>query len=217
VTTPIAPWNYFPYSGQLEFYRSGQAGRVQNDGDVRQIDGIAVDVSGFSSKLVIPSSFTPGPGIQTVKREAPPNLLAPSTLAASIQLQSLPQFSQAERDAAKTKDASVYVTAIGEVMEMYFTPVGTEPRSIEGLGFVPGEVLHGGGKAEYVESEVARIRRMADIETKLSAEYGADVKLAYDPLAQEYLMLRRGQFGYDRVTSAREMYARALQDVSKMG
>lgn len=216
MTTPIAPWNYFPYRGQLEFHRSGQAGRVQNDGDVRQIDGIAVDVPDFSSKLVIPTSFAPGPGIQTVKREGPPNLLAPSTLAASIQLQSLPQLSQAERDAAKTKDASAYATAIGEVTEMYFTPAGTEPQSVEDLGFVPGEVLHGGRKAEYVASEVARIHRMADIKTKPSAEYDADVKLAYDPLAQEYVMLRPGQFGYGRVTSApggvRPDAARCLQD-----
>ncbi len=205
------------YSGQLEHYRSGKAGRLRNDGDTRDIDGLAVDVTGSTAKLSVAATFTPAAGVQVVRREGPPSLLAPSTLGAAIRLQGLPQFSMEEREAAKARDATAYVTSVGEVTEMYFTPAGAEPQSVEGLGFIPGDVLHGGGKYAYVQSQVERARRLAGIEAKLAAEYGSDVKLAYDPLGQDYVMLRPGQFGYDRVTSAREVYDRVLQDIPKMG
>jgi hypothetical protein len=218
MTTTFTPTSYFPRSSHLEHYRSGRAGPVRNDGEMREIDGIAVDITGMSSKVAVAATFKPADGVQIIRRsEGPPSLLAPSTMAATIQLQSLPKYSQAELDAAKAKGGGGYVTSVGEVTEMYFTPAGGEPQSVEGLGYLPGDVLQNGGQAEYVKSQVARARGLAEVETKLSEQYGADVKLAYDPMAREYIMLRPGQFGYDRVTSARDVYAQVLQDQSKMG
>src|SRR5690349_5125584 len=72
------------WSGQLDDYRSGKAGRVINGGNVRQIDGFAIDVSGTSSYLAIPMSFAAAPGITVVKDGEIPSALAPSTMAASI-------------------------------------------------------------------------------------------------------------------------------------
>jgi hypothetical protein len=209
--------SFLAQSGQLEFYRSGKAGQFRNDGDVRQIDGFAIDVAGSTSKLVRSATFEPGAGVNVVKREGPPSLLAPSTLAASIELQAMPNFSKAEIAAAKALGGNGYVTSVGEVTEMHFTPIGAEPQSVEGLGFLLGDVLQGGGRIDYVKRQIARSGELARIEGDLSAEYGADVKLAFDPMAEEYVMLRPGQFGYDRVKSAREVFVQVVQDVPKMG
>ena len=213
----ITPYSALLAGGQLEHYRSGKAGRIRNDGDIRQIDGLSVDVTGSPARVSVASTFKPAEGVQVVRREASPSLLSPSTLAATIQLQGLPKFDPAELEAVRAGGASGYVTAVGEVTEMYFTPAGAEPQSVEGLGFIPGDVVQSGGTDEYVKGQVERARKLADIETKLAAEYGSDVKLAYDPLGQEYVMLRPGPFGYDRITSARDVYDQVLQDVGKMG
>lgn len=210
--------SYLAQTGQMELYRSGRIGRLHNDGDVRQINGFAIDVTGSTSKVVMPTAFTPGVGIQTVKAGTPPSLLASSTLAAAIQLQGLPDISEAQKEAVKAGDGSAYVTSIGEVKEMYFTPVGAESQAVEGLGFLPGHVLHDrGAKIEYVKSQIARAGELARIEKQMSAEHGVDVKLAFDPMAGEYVMLRPGQPGYDQVKSAQDVFDRMVLDARRMG
>jgi hypothetical protein len=204
-------------SGQLNFYRSGAAGVIRNDGDVRRINGFAIDVAGSMSKVVTSQAFTPGPGVTAVKPQASPNRLAPSTMAASIQLQGVPTFGKAEMDAVKAGSGSAYVAEVPETVEILFTPVGAEPQQVEGLGFLPGDVFQSDGAIDYVKGQIGRSGELARIEAQLSDEHGVDVKLAFDPLAEEYVMLRPGQPGYDRVTSARDVFAQMAHDATKMG
>jgi hypothetical protein len=65
--------------------------------------------------------------------------------------------------------------------------------------------------------EVANSGELAKIEKQLSAEHGVDVKIAFDPLAGEYMMLRPGQPGYDQVKSAQDVFADVVRDLPRMG
>lgn len=211
--------SWLAFTGQLEYYRSGKAGTLRNGGDVRQVNGFDIDVTGTASKLMVPTTFTPGPGIKTVSGGNSANLLDSGTLAASIQLQSEIGSAADWKAAAKSgADASAYVTSVGEVTELAYTPVGAEPQSVEGLGYFPGDVVRNGGQIDYVKSQVERDAALARTEAQLSAEYGVEVKLAFDPLAGEYMMLRPGQAGYDQVTSARDVFDRVMrEDLGRMG
>lgn len=215
MTAPIrTQTSFLEMFGQMDHLRSGKVGRFQNDGDVHQMNGFAVDVSGSMSKLMVASSLEAGAGVNVVPRGASSGLLAPGTLAATIQLRGLPQFGQAEIDAAKARGAGGYVTAMEDVTELEFTPVGAEAQSVEYPGYIPGDVLQNGTESAHLKRQVERTRDLADLEASLSVEYGVEVKLAFDPMAQEYVMLRPGQAGYDRVTSARDVYAQVLRDPS---
>lgn len=209
--------SYLAHSGRLDLYRSGTEGRIRNDGEVARINGFAIDLTGTTSKLVRTVPFAAGAGIDTVAAEQPRGLLASSTLAASIQLQNVPSFSAEALAAAKARGGASYVAAVPETVEIHFTPIGAEPQPVEGLGFVPGEVLQSGTKVDHVARQIARAGELARIETRLSEEQRADLKIAFDPLAEEYVVLRPGQPGYDRVTSAREVFAEVVRDVPKMG
>jgi hypothetical protein len=208
------------WTGQLDYYRSGKAGAVVNDGDVREINGFAIDVTGTGSHLLAPSQFEPGPGIKVMKRDEMPSVLAPSTMAASLQMLTMEDGDTRWKEAAEhPPTGEPLVTAIGEVTSLIYVPTGTEPQPVDGVGFIPGDVFQKGGSAilDYTKREVARAGELAKIEKQLSADYGVDVKIAFDPLAGEYLMLRPGQPGYDGLKSGRDVFAEVVQDLPKIG
>jgi hypothetical protein len=210
---------YLTWTGLLDHYRSGKAGAVVNDGDVREINGFAIDVTGTSSYLLAPTRFEPGPGIKVVKRDEVPSTLAPSTMA-SLQMLTMEDGDTSWKEAADNPPLDQpWVTAIGEVTALIYVPTGTEPQPVDGVGFLPGDVFQKGGSAhlDYFKREVARAGELAKIEKQLSADYGVDVKIAFDPLAGEYLMLRPGQPGYDGMKSAQDVFAEVVRDLPKIG
>lgn len=205
--------------GLLDAFRARNAAPVRNDGHVRQIGGFAVDVGGVSAAAVSVQKVAAGAGVKTFRPEGPASLLSPQSLAAAMSLQQVDGIDPAAFAAARGRsiEGTPYEgIAIAETVEVHHRPVGLE--SVQGLADLPGDVL-GDQDAEiaYQRRQIARVGELARIEADLAQEYGEPVKLAFDPLAEEYLMLRPGQRGYDEVKSAREVLALTVHDASKMG
>jgi opacity protein-like surface antigen len=67
-------------------------------------------------------------------------------------------------------------------------------------------------------AEVARSGELAKVEKQLRAQNnGDDVKIAFDPLANQYMALRPGQPGYDQVKSAEDVFTQVIKDLPKIG
>ena len=198
-------------SGQLDWYRSGSQGQIRNDGDVRQIDGFPIDLSGSGSTLVSNSRFESGKGIRTVDA-APHGALSPSTLGALIQIKA-----NGDVNATQSADSSPYIASVQATISVSYTPIGAEPQSVELPGFIPGDVFKSGNATDYIKSQIARDGELAKTEINLRQQFGADVKLAFDPLSGEYMMLRPGQTGYDSVKSAQDVFAQIPSELQKMG
>ncbi len=207
--------SYLKFNGKLDYYRSGAEGEVRNQGDVRKINGFDIDVSGTPTTLVTENAFQPGKGIHYVKGTPPQQNLSSSTMGLMLQMQDI-QFNTADLKAVMDKESpfDITVTTTGEVS---FQPTGAEPQSVEGLGFIPGDVFRSGNIEDYRKSQLSRNGELANIEAGLRKEYGADVKLAFDPLSEEYIMLRPGQAGYDNVSSAADVFARSRSDLKSLG
>jgi hypothetical protein len=220
LTTQNSPLTYWG-RGQLDYYRSGAQGQIHNGGDVSQINGFSIDVSGSASSLVSTNEFTPGLGNKTIKAGDVSSLLAPSTLTDALKLQEVPkqthEFTQAEIDAVKKKDAGIYAVAIPEDVQVTFVPTGAEPHSVELPDYIPGDVFQQGKQLDYIKSEVARDGELAKIEADLRHQYGPDVKLGYDPLGEEYILLRPGQRGYDKIESAEDIFRKIPEELQKLG
>lgn len=216
---PLTSQNsWLAQTGQLDHYRSGRAGSLSNTDDMRRIGNFQIDVSGSTSRLIQTSTFTPGKGIATVPPAANSAVAASSepVTTKAIDTRTPPAFSLAELDAIREKDASAFIATVPASVEIHYTPVGAEPQSVEGLGYLPNLSDHG-KHADYVKSQVARAEELAQIEGQLRREYGAPVKIAFDPLSGTYTMLRSGQNGYGNVQSAQDVYRRVLDDIPKMG
>lgn len=207
---------FIAVTGQLDQYLSGRYGSLHNAGDVQKINGFSIDTSGETASLVSTSSFA-APGVPTYQPGAQPALLSGDTLGSLLQSQEIPAFDPAALQATRQQDTSQYIAGVPATVEVHYTPAGAEPQSVEGLGFIPGDVFLSGNIAEYQKQQVARAGELARTEKDLRQQYGSDVKLAYDPLGGDYVMLRPGQAGYDRVKSAGEVFAGIPGDLQKIG
>lgn len=222
----ISPYtNQFGYAfltGLDQRFRSGSEGTLRNEGDVRNINGFAVDVTGQNTKAEsrTTQAIQPGKGVKTVKPDTAASLLDPSTLAASVALQTT-GVTYSQNELRAVMDRSVAGTmfdgmAIAESVEITRTQE-LAPEQVSGVGFLPYKM----GRTEeiaHVEREIARAAELADIERKLSDEFKTRIKMAYDTVSGEYLALRPGQNGYDRVMSAQELLDVTVnRDIQKMG
>jgi hypothetical protein len=216
---PLTSQNsWLALTGQLDHYRSGRAGRLSNTDDMRRMGNFEIDISGSMSKLIQTSTFTPGKGIATVPPTGTATVATPSDPATTkaIDTRGAPVFSQAELDAIREQNASGFIAAVPASVEIHYTPIGAEPQSVEGLGFMP-DLSDRNSQVDYVKSQVARAEELAQIEGQLRQEYGEPVKIAFDPLSGTYAMLRPGQNGYGNVQSAQDVYRQVLSDMPKMG
>ena len=112
----------------------------------------------------------------------------------------------------------------GELVDLVPTlrpvPPKTPLREVGALGFIPGDVLHGGGARgliDHVRSQLAEIRDLARREAEISERLGEPVKIAFDPNSGHTVVLTRADADYARVRSAAEVYDRVKFDLQKMG
>lgn len=221
MVTPITPRINNPALSHLtDQFRQRHAGDIRNDGDVRDIGGFAVDVAGSNSRseAKTATAIQPGAGVRTFKPQPVSALLSPASLPVALRTQDI-AFSRETMDAVKGRSVEgtpLEGMAIAESAEVTHTET-VAPEAIQGLGYGPANL----GRAEeksLIESQIARLGELAGAERRLRAEYGEDVKLARDPVADEYLMLRPGQEGYDDVRSAQEVFNGAVtHDIGAMG
>ena len=209
--------SFLAQTGQLAKYRSGLYGTFTNQGDVQNINGFNIDLSGTSSSLLQTTAFTPGKGVKTYNPAAPASgLVAPDTFSTLLQLQNTAAFTPDNLKNVMNADASAYIAAVPENITVSYQPAGTEPQSVEGLGYFPGDVFQNGNQIDYMKQQITRTGELAKIEANLQKQYGQDVKIAFDPMGGEYMMLRPGQAGYDSVKSARDVLNQVPDDLRKM-
>jgi len=222
MTAPITSSTY-----QLDFaqaFRKRWADRLVNDGDVRSIGGFDIDVTGKTARgeKTQRSYITPAPGIKTYDPDtAAPATPADSSLPAST-LVSFPGDVQSLMKSAAEPDKNrfapgenPYVMSMPAWVDIKNTEVG-RPEQITTVGY-----YREGGDARAAmatdSAQVDRLRALADIETRLRSEFGQPVKLAWDGGAGEYLMLRPGQDGYDRIMGANDLVERLPKDLGMIG
>lgn len=222
----ISPYtNQFGYAfltGLDQRFRSGAEGTLRNDGDVRNINGFSVDVTGQNTKAETKTTqaVQAGKGVKTFKPDTAASMLAPSTLAAGVALQATGlNFSKSELDAVRERSVAGTMLdgmAIAESVEITRTQE-LAPEQVSGVGFLPYK-MDRAEEISHVEREIARAAELADIERQLSDEFKTKIKMAYDTVSGEYLALRPGQNGYDRVMSAQQLLDVTVnRDIQMMG
>ncbi|MFN3521466.1 MAG: hypothetical protein ACK4YQ_04405 [Phenylobacterium sp.] len=180
------------------------------------VNGVSVDLSGTGLRTVSRQKVELGQGVAAAPPPAAP--LSPQTLAAAVELQAAPGFSQ--EDVQRVRAASIAGTPYDGIgfaseVEIVHQEAGAL-QSAPGLGFIPGNVFLGGDLAGYVGEQIDAAGELADAERTLQAQYGSDVKLAYDSVGGGYVMLRPGQAGYDDVRSAQQVFQNMKYDLWNM-
>lgn len=196
--------------GRVDQFAQRPGGSIINEGDVRHINGFAIDVSGTNTRWekTTEGSVQPGKGVRTFTPETAAALLAPDALSSSLMTQDV-AFSRdqlaavRERGVEGTVLEGMAIAATATVIHTESVPI----EQIQGLGFYDRAVTSRADDIDYIGRQLARSGELAEIERRLAREYGEDVRIAWDPVSQEYLMLRPGQAGYDQVRSAREVFA----------
>lgn len=210
---------YAAMSGLLDGLRTQRGATLRNPGDVREIGGFRIDVSGQSARTekVTATAIEPGKGVRTFKPEAMQGVLSDATTSSLIQLQAGDWSVEAirairERSVEGTPFEGMAIAESAQVTQTQTAPV----EQVQGIGFFPG-IMSRAEEIAYMKQQIARAGELAEIETQLSAEHGAPVKLAWDPLGEDYVALKPGDEGYDRVRSAQEVLAGTKRDLGLMG
>lgn len=207
--------SYVAMVGLLDQFWAENAGRVRNPGQVRQINGFSIDLEGKMPEVVTTSTFTPGVGVRTYRPETAAGLLSSDTLSV---LQTLPADVAPDWNAfqaVRSADASAYVAAVPETVEVIHRPVHG-PETVSDFGFLPDLEMDPAELTEFRRAQLTRDGELVLIERQLQAEFGPEVKVAYDPYAEEYLMLRPGQPGYDATLSAQAAFDRTISELWKL-
>jgi len=193
------------------------ARQIRQNGEVRRLEGVMVNLSGETAAAVQRQSIEAGKGVRTFTPEpAAGDRFAPETLSALQQVQGLDPAAFAEARARSVAGTAYDGIAIQDRVEVEWRPTGVE--AVEGLGYLPEGVFgNPAAETEYMRAQVDRAGKLADLEDRLSQEHGQPVKLAWDPLAENYVMLRQGQRGYDDVPSARDVLEGMGRDAGKVG
>jgi hypothetical protein len=193
------------------------ARQIRLNGEVRRLEGAMVNLSGETAAVVQRQSIAAGQGVRTFTPEpAAGDRFAPETLSALQQVQGLDPAGFAEVRGRSVAGTAYDGIAIQDTVEVEWRPTGVE--AVEGLGYLPEGVFgNPAAEADYMRGQVERAGKLAGLEERLSQEHGQPVKLAWDPLAENYVMLRPGQRGYDDVPSAREVLEGMGRDAGKMG
>lgn len=195
-------------NGLADLFRK-RPGRIVNDGDVRSLNGFNIDVTGSSARREnrTVTAVEAGKGVRTFRPEPASALFAPPTLAASLTTQEI-GFSRARMDEVRNQSvagAAFDGIAIADSVEIIHTE--TLPiEQVQGIGYYDREINSREEDIAYLGGNLARSGEVAAIERRLGEEFGEPVKLAWDAVGQEYLMLRPGQSGYESVQSARKVF-----------
>lgn len=195
-------------TGLADLFRK-RPGRIVNDGDVRNVNGFNIDVTGANTRREnrTVTAIEPGKGVRTFKPEPASAMFAPPTLAASLATQDI-GFSRAQIDEARNRSVEGTAfegVAIADSVEIIHTE--TLPiEQVQGIGYYDREINSREEDIAYLSGHLARSGELAAIERQLGEEFGEPVKLAWDPAGREYLMLRPGQPGYDSVKSAAQVF-----------
>ncbi|MFJ6024465.1 hypothetical protein ACIQC9_07715 [Brevundimonas sp. NPDC092305] len=210
-------------------FRERWAGRTVNDGDVRDIRGFHIDVSGQSTRgeKTYRSTVTGGSGTTLYDPEHPPH--APRPLDTGLPSSSLlilqdnfnDRFQAAQQaDAAgvlspKQNPYAVSMPAWVDIQQRE----ETRPEQITSVGYFNGveDITDLDSQKAFTSTQVERLKALAKIERDLGSEYGEPVKLAWDGAAGEYMMLRPGQAGYDEVLSVNDLVRNLGKDLGRLG
>jgi hypothetical protein len=174
---------------------------------------IAVSAAPGTTRMVAP--------VQPVAPIAPPvGRLVTGEALAELQGANFDFAAERERLAAAKAAGAYGLASMPEVPTLRPVPPKTPLREVGALGFIPGDVLHGGGARgliDHVRSQLAEIRDLARREAEISERLGEPVKIAFDPNSGHTVVLTRADADYARVRSAAEVYDRVKFDLQKMG
>ncbi|MBO9501762.1 hypothetical protein [Brevundimonas sp. A19_0] len=194
------------------------SGRITSAGDGRQVAPHAIDGSrgpasrGASTR----SAVVAGPST-TLVQERPPHaspatsVAIPTSSLMILQGESSTPFRALVNGVAS---AEAYAVTLPAEVEVVHRPAA-QIRQVTGVGYFT-EV---GDTASQRASTVARVdelKALARIETDLAAGFGEPVKLAWDDVAGEHVILRPGDEGYDRVMGARDLLGRLGRDLKTL-
>jgi|GEM_PF-2340020 len=208
---------YASLSGLADRFRQRNAGSIVNAGNVRAMDGFNIDVTGTNtrSQKTTTTAFQPGSGGRTHKPEATSNMLGITALSSTLKTQEI-SLNRVDIEKAMSRvPDEAYMVSVPETVDIVHTeevPV----EQINGIGYFDRVPQSRGEEIAQIEQQIDRLGRLADIERELSQEHGAPVKLAWDPVSEEYLMLKPGQAGYDRVRGAQDQLSTVKSDLGKM-
>ena len=223
MTAPVTSSSY-----QIDFaetFRQRWTGRLSNNGDVRNIDGFDIDVTGSAARgqEAVRSAITPGANTRTYDPEKPP--VAPPSLDSGLPVSTLITLQEYLQERLKTardpgfgqtdSGDSPYTVSMPAWVDIQHTEEG-RPEQITTVGYY-SEAGDAEAAMAIDSAQVDRLRALADIETRLRSEFGQQVKLAWDGGAGEYLMLKPGQDGYDRIMGANTLVKRLPRDLEMIG
>jgi len=208
-------------TGAAELFRKRPAGRIVNNGDVRNVGGFNIDVSGTNTRWekTTRTAIEPGKGVRSIKPETAASVMAPSTLSASLEAQEITWGRDMLDEARNRSVEGTMFEGMGIAATVEITQTNSLPiESVAGMGYYDREINSGAEDIAYLGDQLTRAGELAKIERELSQEFGEPVKLAWDAAGQEYLMLRRGQDGYDRVNSAQKVFDTTVKrGIGEMG
>lgn len=208
-------------------FRTRWAGRMTNEGEVRNIGGFQIDVAGQATRgqESYTSAVTPGSGTTLYDPErlphAPPPLDAGLPQASLFVLQdNLREQYRAAKEADATNVVSPDQNPYGVMMPSHVVVnhyEETRPEQISTVGYF-GEGVGFGAEAQrtHTVDQVKKLKALAKIERDLSAEFGEPVKLAWDGASGEYMMLREGQAGYNDVRSVNDLVRNLSKDLKNL-
>lgn len=219
ITSSVFQSNFFS-----DLFRQRWGSNIVNEGDVRDIDGFRVDVSGQASRgeTTTRSAFTAGSGARYATEPAhtpPVDPALPSSSLLTLQGEFPDQAYHLDtlmrpEGVDQNNPCVVMIPAHVDVVHSE----EAAPDQVSSVGYYSGEgAFSRTAETDFTRGQIERLQALARIERDLGAEYGEPVKLAWDGVAREYLMLRPGQPGYDRIASVNDLVGRLPRDLQLMG
>ena len=90
--------------------------------------------------------------------------------------------------------------------------------SFESIGYIQGPQPlfdNAADETAWMRDQISQFADVVALERDLKAEYGDDIKLAYDADSNSYLMLRPGDVGYDQARSTDQVIDGLKHDIRK--
>lgn len=226
MTAPITSSTYQMDLSAL--FRDRWAGRTVNAGEVRDVGGFQIDVAGQAARgqETYRSNVTAGRATRLYDPESPPPH-ASSALSGGLPTSSLLVLqgdsagtfkapAQTDTQLTLPPDQNPYAVSLPAWVDIQHTE-DSRPSQITSVSYF-GEGVGPGADSQkaFTLNQVDRLKALAKIERDLSAEYGEPVKLAWDGVAGEYMMLREGQLGYNDVLGANDLLRRLPKDLKEL-
>lgn len=192
------------------------SGRIVNPGEVRQIGRFAIDVAGApaSREASTRTSVVAGPAttLERLPHASPASSVAlPTSSLMILQGDSALTYKAMAKDAAPSH---AWAATLPSEVEVAHRPP-SQIRQVDGVGYFP-EVGDKASQRAFTVGRVDELKALARIEADLATEFGEPVKLAWDDLSGEHIMLRPGDAGYDRVAGTRDLLGRLDRDLKTL-